>query len=162
MKKLVRQLIILCLPLALPAVAEKAPTEDTQSRSERCISISRISDTEVIDEQTIAFHMLGRDIYLNKLPRRCPGMNFGRAIGYRTHAGQLCNLDTITVIDSFGGVQRGPTCGLGHFTLISEDALKALKAERRKGREKTGDESGDGLGDGSGDHAAQDAGPDQE
>ncbi|NND66636.1 MAG: hypothetical protein HKN19_03520 [Halioglobus sp.] len=137
MRKLIRQLIILCLPLALPAVAEQAPADAAEAKSKRCLSMSRISDAQVIDDQTIAFHMTGRDIYLNELPRRCPGMHFGRAIGYRTHAGQLCNLDTITVIDSFSGVHRGPTCGLGHFKLISKDELKALKAERRKGKEKS-------------------------
>ncbi len=140
MKHLIRQVILPCLLLALPATAEEAPTDGATPARERCISMSRISDAEVINDRTIAFHMVGRDIYLNELPRRCPGMHFGRAIGYRTHAGQLCNLDTITVIDTFGGPQRGPTCGLGHFTRISKDELKALKAERGKDKEKPEDE----------------------
>ena len=140
MKNLIRQLIIICLPLALPAVAEEPPAEGAEPQSERCISMSRITNAEVIDDQTIAFHMTGRDVYLNELPRRCPGMHFSRGIGYRTHAGQLCNLDTITVLDNFGGVSRGPSCGLGLFTLITEDELKALKAERKKGDDKERDE----------------------
>jgi len=135
MKKVIRQLILLCLPLALPAAAEEAPTGDAQAEGKRCISMSRISSAEIIDDRTIAFHMTGRDIYLNELPRRCPGMHFGRGISYRTHSGQLCNLDTITVLNGFGGVRGGPTCGLGHFQPISKDALKALKAERRKGKD---------------------------
>lgn len=136
MKSPVRQLLILLLPLALPVVAEEAPANETGAQPKRCVSMSRISDAEVIDDQTIAFHMTGRDIYLNRLPHRCPGMHFGRAIAYRTHAGQLCHLDTITVIDGFSGPRTGPTCGLGHFTRVSKEELKALKAERRKGKKK--------------------------
>ena len=72
MKSLIRQLIFICLPLALPTVAEEAPAEEAEAQTKRCISMTRISSSEVIDDQTIAFHMTGRDVYLNRLPRRCP------------------------------------------------------------------------------------------
>ncbi len=142
MKNFIRQLIILCLPLALPAQAEEPPASDAEVKRERCISMSRISSAEVIDDQTIAFRMAGRDVYLNELPRRCPGMRSNRTIGYRTHAGQLCNLDNVTIIDNIGGVRRGPSCGLGYFTLISDDELKALKAERRGGNASEDQDTG--------------------
>ena len=150
MRNFIRQLIILCLPLALPAQAEEAPADGAQATRERCISMSRISDAEVIDDQTIAFRMKGRDVYLNELPRRCPGMYAHRTIGYRTHAGQLCNLDNVTVIDNFGGISRGPSCGLGHFSLISEAQLKALKAERKGNRDPEEDAEQESEGSRSG------------
>ena len=111
--------------LALPLSAEEA--KDATVEGKRCISATRIDNTEIIDDRTIVFHMLGKDIYLNKLPHRCPGMRRNRTIAYRSQTSQLCRIDSITLLETAGGISRGPTCGLGMFTPISKDELKALK-----------------------------------
>ena len=81
---------------------------------ENCVWIRRIHSTKVIDDFNILFRMKGNKAYLNKLPRRCPRLGFEKSFSYRLHSSQLCNVDTITVIDS-SGIIHGPTCGLGKF-----------------------------------------------
>ena len=107
-------------------VEESIIADDLQAR--QCVSIRRIDRTEIIDDRRIVFHMQGRDIFLNKLPRRCPGLRVSDSFSYRNQTGQLCKVDIITVLDNFGGgLTRGPSCGLGEFFPITEDDLAVLK-----------------------------------
>lgn len=105
--------------------------DELLSDAEHCISLSRIDRTDVIDDSNILFYMKGGDIYLNRLPHRCPGLRWEKAFMYRTSMSQLCNVDIITVLDNMGfGFSPGVSCGLGPFYPISEETAKALKAEQ--------------------------------
>lgn len=126
--------LCIALPVCAEDAAEKARdkveesiiADDLQAR--QCVSIRRIDRTEIIDDRNIVFHMQGKDIYLNKLPRRCPGLRISDSFSYRNTTGQLCNVDLISVLDNFGGeLRRGPSCGLGEFFPITEDELVVLK-----------------------------------
>ncbi|WP_417318489.1 hypothetical protein [Emcibacter sp.] len=79
----------------------------------RCVSVSFIDHTQVLDDWHIIFHMKGKKIYLNKLPRRCHRLGFERSFAYKVSVNQLCNVDMITVFDNSG--IPGPRCGLGDF-----------------------------------------------
>ncbi len=82
----------------------------------RCIPISSIRRTEVVDDQNILFYMNNKKIYNNHLPYRCNGLAFGKAFKYATSQSQLCNVDIISVIQSTtGDVLPGASCGLGMF-----------------------------------------------
>ena len=108
---------------------EKKPIDELLSDAEHCISLSRIDRTDVVDDSNILFYMKGGDIYLNRLPHRCPGLRWEKAFMYRTSLSQLCNVDIITVLDNMGfGFSPGVSCGLGPFHPISEETAKALKA----------------------------------
>ncbi len=98
---------------------------------ENCVSIARIDHTKIIDDQTIVFYMRGDDIYVNNLPKRCPGLKRADSYSYRTSISQLCNVDLIRVLDSFAGdlPRPGVACGLGKFTLSSPEAVELLLAE---------------------------------
>jgi hypothetical protein len=97
----------------------------------RCLSLSSIDYTEVIDDQTIAFFLTGGRVYLNRLDRACRNLDRDRPFNYRTSTGQLCAIDTITVIEGFGGsVIAGDTCGLGEFVPTDEEEIELLKGER--------------------------------
>ncbi len=98
---------------------------------ENCVSISRIDHTRIIDDRTIVFYMRGDQIYINHLPKRCPGLKRADSYSYRTALNQLCNVDVIRVLDSFGGdlPRPGVACGLGKFSLSSAEALELLLAE---------------------------------
>lgn len=103
-------------------------TQHTADPNPRCLSISRIKDIDIIDDQTLVFKMNGRKMYLNELPHRCPGLSRNETIMYRTSTSQLCDLDVITVLNSMGrGYMPGASCGLGRYSLISDLQLKALK-----------------------------------
>jgi hypothetical protein len=91
-----------------------------------CISVNRIRQTEVIDDQTVLFEMNG-DVYLsNILERDCPGLDREKRFIHETH-GRLCDIDTITVLEQWGSSFRdGFTCRLGKFHPITEIEAEEL------------------------------------
>ena len=100
---------------------------------ERCVTLSSISRTDVVDEQTVLFYMRDRTIYENHLPRRCPGLRSNRTFMYKTSLPQLCDLDMITVLYNQGfGFSQGASCSLGRFHPVSEDEAVAIKAGNRE------------------------------
>ena len=88
------------------AVAAGAPVD--------CVLTRLIDDTRVFGDSTIDFHMRDGTIYRNTLPHSCPNLGFDERFAYKTTTGQLCSLDTITVLPT-GSSIPGPTCGLGKF-----------------------------------------------
>jgi hypothetical protein len=104
-------------PLAL-AAEPAAPAPDAKKESklpegaQRCVNLSQIRSTRVVDAQTILFEMGGKKTLANRLPRKCPGLAFEKRFAYKTSLNQLCNTDVITVITSIGA---GASCGLGYF-----------------------------------------------
>lgn len=95
---------------------------------EHCISLNRIDRTAVVDDRSILFYMRGGDVYLNRLPHRCPGLRWEEAFMYRTSIGRLCDLDIITVLNNIGfGYSPGASCGLGMFFPISEATASQLR-----------------------------------
>ena len=99
-----------------------------------CITVSRIDQTEALDDQNILFRMRGNQVFRNHLPRRCPGLERENRIAYRTSVGRLCSIDTITVLEQFGvGFRDGFTCRLGEFVPLSPAEVEELEA-REEGR----------------------------
>ena len=116
--------VILAVLVSGPVLADETDDMD----GERCISTSRIDRTHVLDDKQVLFYMRGRDIYLNQLPRGCSGLARQGAFSYESRTSQLCNLDTITVLDTVGGgFMRGATCGLGTFIPIDEETAELLR-----------------------------------
>ena len=129
--KMGSKLLLFCV-LSSWSFALDAQADDERRDGEplRCLSLSRIDHTEIIDNHSIAFFLKGGDIYLNRLQRACPGLRPGQAFSYRTGTGRLCNVDTIRVLENYGlGLSLSAACGLGPFTPIGADALAVLKGE---------------------------------
>lgn len=81
-----------------------------------CVTLSQIRSSSVIDDRTIDFKMAGGKVYRNTLPHSCPSLGFEERFSHRTSLNQLCNVDTIRVLQSFGsGLHEGAGCGLGKF-----------------------------------------------
>lgn len=96
---------------------------------ENCVNRSQIRSTNVVDDRTIDFKMVGGKVYRNTLPNRCPGLGFEEAFSYRTSINQLCNVDIIRVLRNFGGrIDEGTACGLGKFQQI-----RKTEAEEKTG-----------------------------
>lgn len=131
-----RSILILLLLLGATAVAEDNgdTADDTESLevpgTRGCVSLARIDRTRIVNDQTILFYMLGPDVYVNYLPRRCNGLKRADAFSYATSLSQLCHLDVIRGLRNFGG-QLSPTvaCGLGKFVPINEEQIELLLAE---------------------------------
>lgn len=107
---------------------EADPLEELLGDSEDCVYLNRIDRTEVIDPQTVVFHMNGGEVYANRLPHRCPGLRHNKAIMYKTSLSKLCKVDVITVVEDMGfGLSQGASCGLGSFVPIDEATVELLR-----------------------------------
>ena len=105
--------------------------QEAVTAEKRCLSLLRIDSTDVVDDKNILFYMKNDEIYVNRLPHRCPGLNTHQAFMYRTSMGQLCSVDIITVLDGLGfGYSPGISCVLGGFYPITEEAVIELKAKK--------------------------------
>ena len=108
---------------------------------ERCINTRNIRNTDILDARTILFRMRGGDYFVNYLRHDCRALVREERFSYRTTGGRLCQVDTIRVIEQFGGfIQEGMSCGLGAFYPITEEEAEflALEPEQRRGRPAIG------------------------
>lgn len=120
-------MLLLLAPLA--SVSAQGARDD---QPVRCINVSRIDRTEVIDDKTIVFHMRGGDIYINHLENTCMNLAREDRFSYRTSTRQLCAIDSISVLERSGfgiGLQRGVSCGLSEFTPADEEIVAMLKGD---------------------------------
>ncbi len=117
------------LSVASSVLAQGDDDEAFDRTPQDCITVSRIDQTEALDDQNILFWMRGKQVFRNHLPRRCPGLERENRIAYRTTAGRLCSIDTITVLEQFGvGFRDGFTCRLGEFVPLSPAEVEELEA----------------------------------
>ena len=86
-----------------------------------CVSIRQIQSTNIVDNSTIDFKMAGGKTYRNSLPYSCPSLKSEDRFSYRTSLSQLCNVDIVRVLHSYGGnLQEGAGCGLGKFQQVEK------------------------------------------
>jgi hypothetical protein len=105
-----------CVAETESAAELRAPAVTVTDAAVDCIPTSRIAGTRVHDAYTIDFEMTGGEVYRNTLPGRCPGLGFEERFAYEVHSGQLCQVDTVTVLYANRG--RGATCRLGQFVPV--------------------------------------------
>ncbi|WP_374542276.1 DUF6491 family protein [Sphingorhabdus sp.] len=81
-----------------------------------CITLSQVRSSRVIDGRTIDFTTAGGKVYRNTLPYSCPSLASEERFSHHTSLNQLCSVDTIRVLQSYGsGLHEGAGCGLGKF-----------------------------------------------
>jgi hypothetical protein len=119
------------------ALADKVePNPNIQlatGKTEHCVGITRIDEIEVLDKRNILFYMKGKKVYLNDLPRPCPGFSSRDTITYSTSLHKLCNSDIVTELNDVGSdYMRGASCGLGKFYPISKEDADKLRTESHK------------------------------
>jgi len=130
----VAALLLISLSSAMAEEISESPAAERWA-PQRCIRATQISDTEVLNNRMILFYMHGGEIYLNRLPGRCPGLtNFSGFSYFPVTAHRLCNLDFIG-LRRFTGGDFSPTsttgCGLGLFRPIREELVVWLKDWQR-------------------------------
>jgi hypothetical protein len=114
--------------LSSQAFSAFAQDDDSAGGVKRCVSLHQIDRTKVVDDDTVLFFLKGGDVVRNDLLRRCPTLMSENTFMYRTSLEQLCNSDTITVLNDVGfGFLPGATCGLGDFEPITEDEADTLE-----------------------------------
>ncbi len=108
-----------------PVAAQDEERADAAER--RCVSLTAIARTRIVDDRTILFYMRDGTIYRNDLTHACPGLSREGKFMYRVAAHQLCNVDTISVLEDYGfAYVQGPACGLGPFTPVSRPEADEL------------------------------------
>lgn len=114
---------------AAPSAWAQDDEEGAFDRTPRdCVQVSNIDETDAIDDQNLIFRMRNDRVYRNHLPRKCPGLARENRFAYETRVGQLCNIDTITVLERFGiGFTPGFTCRLGEFVPLSPEEIEDLE-----------------------------------
>jgi hypothetical protein len=128
-----------CLVLLLIApmgyAEEEGDEQATDSAPEDCVSVRHIKKTDVIDDQNILFRMNGGKIYRNHLPRKCFGLKRSDGFSYEIRTPRLCDLDSVKVLDQFGGgIRPGPSCGLGKFHSITEEEAAFLMGDEPRAK----------------------------
>jgi hypothetical protein len=122
-----RGLAILSLAAGMLALS-LALGDDEPLEPKSCLRITDLRNTDIIDDWTIVFHTSGRDVYLNRLPNRCPGLRAADAFTYSTSLNVLCNTDIIAPLYRLGGgFTRGVSCGLGRFEPTTREEVALLK-----------------------------------
>jgi hypothetical protein len=95
---------------------KEVPVANEIGKPVNCINLRSIQETRVRNDNVIDFRTSGRKWYRNTLPHSCPSLGFEERFLYKTSLTQLCNVDIITVLHSYGnGLDRGASCGLGQF-----------------------------------------------
>lgn len=115
--------------------AADAVADSFDRTPERCVRLSRLNRTEVLDEQTILFHMYGGVTYRNHLPEECRGLNSREPFMYNTRSvsRELCANDMIDLLHGIGSsLRRGRSCLLGQFHPITPEDIEEIKNVPRR------------------------------
>jgi hypothetical protein len=125
-------LMFALVPLALTACSDQgpakraavAPAAKVVGDPKCCVRLAEIRETRIRDDWTIDFIGGGDRVWRNTLTARCPGLRAANAITYKTSLSQLCSTDIVYVLETTGGVHRGPACGLGQFVPVKLEKKK--------------------------------------
>jgi len=93
-----------------PPAQRPAPAQDPLPAARPCLSIARLQRSEIVDNQTIRFHLIDGTIIGSRLPSPCHGLKIQGGFAFQTSTDQLCELDVIRVLPPSGG-----SCALGTF-----------------------------------------------
>lgn len=107
-----------------PAAPAATPDPTVGAPGPDCLELYQIDHTEILDDNTILFHMKGKKTYVSKLPYRCHGLKFEDGFAYTTSITKICGkVDIIKVL------RRGNSCPLGAFYEYVKPEKDALKGK---------------------------------
>lgn len=93
--------------------AEAADAKEAVEKAPMCLQVNRIRRTEIVDNSTILFHMVGKKVWKNSLPHRCAGLRIQGGFGYVASVNRICSVDVIQVLG-----HSGSFCPLGDFEAV--------------------------------------------
>ncbi|MDB5726527.1 MAG: hypothetical protein JWQ16_3281 [Novosphingobium sp.] len=96
----------------------KAPAARITGEPISCVRTYEFNETRVRDNRTIDFMRNSRQGWRNTLSNDCPGLAAQNGFTYETSTNELCSVDVVYVLETAGGLRRGPACGLGQFVPI--------------------------------------------
>ncbi|NID16710.1 hypothetical protein [Luteibacter yeojuensis] len=75
-------------------------------KPQRCISLSDVNDSQVIEKTTIVYRV-GNTYYVNQLKSGANSLDADNVPVTHTFGSQLCDMDTVNMVDRYGGGSRG-------------------------------------------------------
>lgn len=127
MRKLALTMLALAATVSVAGARDRNAVPDAMPIGDPvdCVQLTNIRSTQVHGDSTIDFHMNGGRVYRNTLPNSCPSLGFEERFSYKTSLSQLCSVDIIRVLQSYGGtLQEGAGCGLGKFQQVKLASAK--------------------------------------
>lgn len=118
-------LILIAATLTLGIGATAATAADPVGSTQKCVRLSDIRDSPIVDDKTIVLKMRGRD-HFKRVDMRgpCSGMRFS-GIGHSTPSDELCTSDSITVLQPVGAI-----CMIQQIVTIDKAEADKLLATR--------------------------------
>jgi hypothetical protein len=87
------------------------------SIQDSCINPTHITRQTIVSDQEIQFELRNGEVWVNRLPRVCPGLKFQGGFSWTVRGTLVCsNQERITVKD------EGTPCMLGEFALLPATA----------------------------------------
>ncbi|RYG27548.1 MAG: hypothetical protein EON93_20335 [Burkholderiales bacterium] len=87
--------------------------QQAASSTKACIRPAEIARQDIVSDEEIRFEMRNGDVWVNKLPRKCPSLKFQGGFTWDVRGMMVCsNEQTIYVKDD------GTPCQLGAFTRL--------------------------------------------
>jgi hypothetical protein len=118
-------LIAIAATLTLGIGASSAFAAGAVGQTQKCVRLSDIQSSPVVDDKTIVLKMRGRDDFKRVDMRgTCSGMKFS-GIGHSTPTDELCTSDPITVLQPVGAV-----CMIQQIVTIDKAEADTLLAKR--------------------------------
>lgn len=75
-------------------------------KPQRCISLPDVNNSQVIEKTTIVYRV-GNTYYVNQLKSGANSLNSDNVPVTHTFGSQLCEMDTVKMVDRYGGGSRG-------------------------------------------------------
>ena len=117
------------------AILSETPDGEDYGAMEKCIQARSIRGSQVLDDKHIVFEMPSRKYYLVQFEHSCHMMRPDVTIAYEPRGSQLCRMDFIRAVDSFGPGSVGPPCSIPGFYPVTREQVallkESLKARRR-------------------------------
>ncbi len=118
-------ILALAAILALGAGATSAVAQDAVGSTQKCVRLSDIRESPIVDDKTIVLKMRGRDEFKRVDMRgTCSGMKFS-GIGHSTPTGELCTSNAITVLQP-----AGANCMIEQIVTIDKAEADTLLTKR--------------------------------
>lgn len=94
------------------AITAEAPASSA-SIENSCINPTQISKQTIVSDQEIRFELRNGEVWVNRLPRACPGLKFQQGFSWEVRGTRVCsNQESIRVKDD------GTPCMLGEFARL--------------------------------------------
>ena len=116
-------------PLTVEEILAAAPNPEDYSDPATCLNRYVYQGVDVINRELLLFEGRRGKVWLNRLRSPCVGLRPHDTLAFDMRDNRLCDLDTFSAIDRFGGPMERTSarCSLGKFEPVSPEQAQMLK-----------------------------------